>query len=125
MTAEDFAIEVRRAQELSNTLKGEVKLILRKALPHVEALQRDNTHFSPRLMSVMLSKSESGISAAARAALGSTIQSLEEFDPLLFSWLLALKNGTHGSESDADTKKRRDAVQRLETSQQELRQAFG
>ena len=120
MASDDFAQAVERAQQLSNALKDKAKLILRKALPHIEALQRDNSHLSPRLMSLMVSRAEGKMPESDRATLGSVIQYLEEFDQPLFVWLMALKDGTHSLDVAAESAKCREAIKALERSSGEF-----
>ena len=114
MPSADFAEEVERARQLSNAIKDKSKLILQKALPHVEALQRDNSHFSPRLMSLMVTRAEGKMPESDRATLGSVLQFLEGFDQALFGWLMALKDGAHSLDVSAESLKCCEAIKVLE-----------
>ena len=88
--SDDFPALVEQARRLSNAVQDRAKGTLRDALPQVEALQREDSHFSPRLMLVMLSRTEGRLPDRDRHLLRSALRYLEEFDWTLGSWLIAV-----------------------------------
>jgi len=62
MVIEDFPELVETARHKTNDICEKSKLILKKLLPHIKQLQKESTHFSPRLMLLMLKQSREQLS---------------------------------------------------------------
>src|SRR3954449_7289795 len=65
---------VEQSRRATNDVCEKAKLILRRVLPSVEALQKDNANFSPRLMLLMLSRTGEELSAEDRQRIHDALQ---------------------------------------------------
>jgi hypothetical protein len=86
-----FAELVERARLATNEVCDKAKLVLRLLLPGVEALQRGNARFSPRLMLVMLSRTDKQLTTEERERLQDILEHAEAFQPHLTGWIMAMK----------------------------------
>lgn len=111
MAPENFAQLVERTRQATNDVCEKSKLILRRLLPGVEALQKDNAHFSPRLMLLMLSRTGDELSPNDRAHLHAALQFAEAFQLQLVSWMMAVKERPDSVGTAAEVQQCADALQ--------------
>jgi hypothetical protein len=117
---EDLAQEVERVRELYVGLCDRAQAVLRRALPQVEALQREKSHFTPRLMKLMHSRAAGTLAEADSARLGVALTRLEECGDLLSGWLIALKSGERVTDVQAEIAECQRAIDAFRQSTAEL-----
>jgi hypothetical protein len=91
VASDDFPKLVERTRLATNAVCAQARLVLRPLLPGVEALPKDNAHFSPRLMRMMLSRTGEQLSPSDRQCLNDLLQDVEAFQPQLLAWMAAMK----------------------------------
>ena len=114
MSSEEFKESLEQATSVYNEICDMARLILRRALPNVEPLQRSNSHFSPRLMGMMCSQAQNNLSALERERLGAFLEYVEEIGILLFAGQVALKDSTPNVDLATETQKWREVTERLQ-----------
>jgi hypothetical protein len=113
MSSESFPEVLEQARLASAEVCDKAKLILRKALPNVSALQQANSHFSPRLMSLMCLRAEGTLSEPDRELLGSALRYVEEFQIIHITWVMALKEAAPSLDVSAASAQCGEAVEML------------
>jgi len=111
LASEDFTSLVERTRQATNDVCEKAKLILRRLLPNVEALQKDNASFSPRLMILMLSRVGEELSSEDRKSIHDMLQHAEAFQPQLIAWMMAVKGRPASAVSEADVRECADALE--------------
>jgi hypothetical protein len=87
---EGFSELVCRTGRASHDVCEKVKLFLRPLLPGIEALQKDDTHFSPRLMLLMLARAGEQLSPENRQCLERILEEVDALQPQLSAWRTAV-----------------------------------
>lgn len=113
MTAEEFPAIAERAQQLTNELCENAKLVLLRLLPHMETLQKGNASFSPRLMLLMLTRIGDQLSERDRQVLRIALQFAEEFQPTLIGWMTSIKRSEANTGSSEQVESCRRAIELL------------
>jgi hypothetical protein len=111
LASEDFPELVEQTRQASNDVCEKAKLVLRRLLPDVEVLQKDNASFSPRLMLLMLSRTGDQLSPDNRDQLQAVLQHAEAFQPKLIAWMMAVKRNATSAGTSENIRQCTDALE--------------
>jgi hypothetical protein len=90
LASDDFAFLVEQAREGSILILNNAKRIFQILLPDVEALQKENANFSPRLMLLMHARVSGKLPVTDYTLLGTIILEAEQLQPVLLGWMTSL-----------------------------------
>ena len=113
MASDGFPELVERARQATNGVCEKAKLVLRPLLPGVEALQKENAHFSPRLMLLMLSRTGEQLTPEDRERLQDILEHAESFQPQLTAWMMAVRDKPADAGGPAEADECTQALERL------------
>jgi hypothetical protein len=97
-----FSELVDQARRATWDVCEKARLVLRPLLPGISDLQRDNTHFSPRIMSLMLARTGDQLSPENRDRMGHILDQVEKLQPQLAAWMAKVRERPNHGASASD-----------------------
>jgi hypothetical protein len=116
----EFPELVERTRRTHNDVCEKAKLVLRRLLPHVETLQKDNAHFSPRIMLVMLARVGDQLPPDEREGFRAALQYAEAFQLQLVEWMTAVQQHDAAAGGAGDARRCADALELITKHSSEL-----
>jgi hypothetical protein len=119
MSPTGFTDVLEQARVTLNEVCDKATLVLKRALPDIEGLQRGDI-YSPRLMGLMCARTEGKLPEPDRQLLASALQYVEEFQLIHVGWVLSLKNSDQCLDASAASVKCGEAIGALHRMLAEL-----